>query len=98
MFATMIEDRVKSGQRGDLLSALYEAMPEVAKVMGIKQMISIDRGDDRALTLVIYESQAAQEAASERGQEILGALSEYFGEAPVRSAGEVLYNEIFDDG
>lgn len=98
MYATVIESRVKPGQRGDLLAALHEAMPDVAKVLGIKQILSVDRGDDRALTLIIYESQAAQESASERAREILEALSEYYAEAPVRSVGEVMLNDTFDSG
>ena len=62
---------------------------------GIKQILSIDRGGDNGLVIAVYESQAAQEAAGPKAQEILSLLADLLEAQPERQGCEVLVNESF---
>ncbi len=70
-------------------------LPELGQVAGIKQLITLDMGDDKGLSVVIYESEADREAAQPIAQEILGRWADLYAAAPTRQGAEVLINESF---
>lgn len=95
MHASVIEGKAKPGMTDALVAAVRERLPEIAQLAGIKQVVSIDLGNDDGLTLVIYESREAQEAATPRATEILGGLAEFYAAPPNRRGCAVLLNEAF---
>ena len=64
MFASVIEVQLKPGTFDEAMGIVRAALPELRKVPGLKQLISIDKGNDQSIVIAIYESQAAQEAAT----------------------------------
>ena len=95
MFASVIEIQLKPGALDEVSDIMRAAMPERREISGIKQYISIDKGNDQALVVVIYESRAAQEAATPKAREILGRVIGLAVAHPVRSGCEVNINEQF---
>ncbi len=95
MYASVIEGKAKPGMTDALVAAVRDKLPEIAQLAGIKQLVSIDLGNDEGLTLVIYESQEAQEAATPRATEILGGMAEFYAAPPNRRGCTVLLNEAF---
>ncbi len=95
MYASVINFQLKPGKT-DEATAMAEAMrPELESVPGIRQFIVIDQGDDNGLAVVIYNSQADQEAATPKAQELLGSMAELYAAPPERKGCEVTVNESF---
>jgi hypothetical protein len=95
MYASIIDIQLKPGTTSQATDITLGAMDEIRAIDGVKQIISIDRGNDQGLVIAIYESQATQEAATPRAQEILGRLGDLYAAPPERQGGEVLVNESF---
>jgi len=95
MYASIIDIQLKPGTTSQATDITLGAMDDIRAVDGIKQIISIDRGSDRGLVIAIYESQAAQEAATPKAQKILGRLGDLYAATPERQGCEVLVNETF---
>ena len=95
MYASVIEGKAKPGMTDALVAAVRERLPKIAQLAGVKQLVSVDLGNDEGLTLVIYESQEAQEAATPRATELLGGLGEFYAAPPNRRGCMVLLNEAF---
>lgn len=95
MFASVVEIQLKPGALDEAVAIARAAIPELRDMIGIKQLISIDKGNDQGLVVVIYESRAAQEAAAPKAREILGRVIGLAVAHPVRSCCEVNINEQF---
>ncbi len=94
MFASLIEIPRKPGALDEAMDITRAAVPELREISGLKQIISIDKGNDQSLVIAIYESQAAQEAAAPKAQEVLGRLSDLVAAPPKRLGCEVNINEL----
>ncbi len=95
MFASVIEIQLKPGTLDEAVDITRAALPEMREVPGLKQLISIDKCNDQGLVIAIYESQAAQEAATPKAQEILGRIAGLAAAPPQRMGCEVNINEQF---
>jgi hypothetical protein len=95
MFASVIEFQMLPGKMEDAAEFAGSLRSQLEQLDGLKQFITIDRGNDKALTLVIYESQAQWEAAGPKAQEILGKMAELVAAPPNREGCEVTVNEVF---
>ncbi len=95
MFASVVEVQLKPGTLDEVNDIIRAAMPELSVVPGVKQFISIDKGNDLGLVVVIYGSQAEQEAATPKAQEIIGRIASFAAAPPERSGCEVIINEHF---
>ena len=91
MFASYIEMKMKPGsvsQAKDLTSALE---PEI-RALGLKQFLLIDKGNDEALVIAIYETADEQEAAAEGAKKILGKYADMIVAPPSRNMVEIIHN------
>ena len=95
MYASVIEFHLKPGTTSQATAITLGAMDDIRAIDGIKQIISIDKGGDHGLVIAIYESQAAQEAAGPKAQEILSLIGDLYEAQPERQGCEVLVNESF---
>ena len=95
MFASVIEVQLKSGTLDEAVDITRAALPEMREIPGLRQFISIDKGNDQGVIVAIYESQAAQEAATPKAQEILGRIAGLAAAPPQRLGCEVTINEQF---
>ncbi len=93
MFASVIDVQLKPGTLDEAMDITRAALPEMREIPGLKQIISIDKGNDQGLVIAIYESQAAQEAAAPKAQEVLGRIAGLAAAPPQRLGCEVLINE-----
>ena len=94
MYASVIDIQLKPGTTSQATEITLGAMDDIRAFDGLKQIISIDRGNDRGL-VIANESQAAQEAAAPRAQAVLGLLGDLYAAPPERQGCEVLVNESF---
>ncbi len=95
MFTSVIEFQILPGKMEEAIEFAGSLGSELEQIDGLKQFITIDRGNDRALSLVIYESQAQWEAAGPRAQEILGRMAGLVAAPPNREGCEVPVNQTF---
>ncbi len=95
MYASIVETQAKPGKTEELVAAVKAALPKLGQVAGIKQLITLDMGDDKGLSVVVYESEADREAAQPIAQEILGRWADLYAAMPNRQGAEVLINELF---
>ena len=95
MFASVIQVKAKSGQMESMSAATIEKLPEISQIPGIKQVISVDLGNDEGISIIVYESQEAQEASASKAAEILGGLAGFFAAPPDRKGCPVIANETF---
>ena len=95
MFASVIDVQLKQGTFDEAMDITRAALPEMKEIPGLTQIISIDKGNDQGLVIAIYESKAAQEAATPKAQEVLGRIAGLAAGAPVRMGCEVNINEKF---
>ena len=93
MFASVIDVQLKPGTLDEAMGITRAALPEMREIPDLKQLISIDKGNDQGLVIAIYESQAAQEAAAPKAQEVLGRIAGLAAAPPQRLGCEVLINE-----
>ena len=95
MYASVLQVKFKPGTMSQAVETTVGAMDQVRAIDGIKQLISIDTGNDTGLLIATYESQAAQEAAGPKAREVLSLLADFLAVQPERKACEVLVNETF---
>ncbi len=95
MFASVIEVQRKPGTLDEAMDIVRAAVPELRNIPGLKQLISIDKGNDQSVVIAIYESQAAQEEAAPKAQEILGRIAGLVAAPPQRLACDVNIYEQF---
>ena len=95
MYASVINFQFKPGKTDEATAMAAAMSPELESVPGIRQFLVIDQGDDNGLAVVVYNSQADQEAATPKARELLGNMAELYAAPPERKGGEVTVNESF---
>ena len=94
MFASFMEMKLKPGKMAEAVS-MTKTMQADLQTMGMQQMIIVDKGNDNALLLAIYETAEAQEAAAPKAAEIIGRFGVLFETAPARTQVKVPINLQF---
>lgn len=94
MFASVLEFRFKPEALDQGIEFARSLRPELEQLDGLKQFIVIKTGEDTQLGIVIYESQAQQEAATPRAREIMGRMADMLAAPPERKGCEVVVNEV----
>ncbi len=94
MFSSVIEMEFKAGMMAEALEIAEKMRPEFAD-LGCNQFLMINKGNDEALVLAIYESEEKQQAALPKAQELLGRLKEIYASMPERQGGNVIINEVY---
>ncbi|MDA9976119.1 hypothetical protein N9F34_04820 [Alphaproteobacteria bacterium] len=94
MFASFIEMKLKPGKMAEAV-LMTKTMQADLKAMGMKQMIVVDKGNDNAMLLAIYETAQAQESATPKAKEIIGKLGVLFESPPARMQVKVPINFNF---
>ncbi len=94
MFSSVIEMEFKAGMMAKALEIAEQMRPEFAD-LGCNQFLMINKGNDEALVLAIYESEEKQQAALPKAQELLGRLKEIYASMPERQGGNVIINEVY---
>ena len=95
MYASIIELQFKPGSMQAGLDQVVALRPQLVQIDGLNQMISIDRGDDMVTVVVIYDSKAQREAATEQAQTVLAGIAEFVVAPPKRQGFEILLNEKY---
>ena len=95
MYTSIIEIQIQSGKMDEALEITEAMKPDLAQLDGLRQFIVIDKGNDAILVLAIYDSQAQQEAAGPKAQELLGRMGALCTAAPERKSGDVKVNEHY---
>ena len=96
MFASFIEMKLKPGKMAEfVLMTKTKTMQADVQAMGMKQMIIVDKGNDNAMLLAIYETAQAQESATPKAIEIIGKLGILFESPPARMQVKVPINFNF---
>ena len=93
MFASVIDMQFQPGKMQEALALVERS--DVEQIEGVQQFLVIDRGNDHALVIAIYENQAHQEAAGPQAQEIMGRLASFMAAPPNREGCEVHIHESF---
>ena len=91
MFASYIEMKMQPGKMTEAKVLTNTLEPEI-KALGVKQFLLIDKGNDEALGIAIYETAAQQEAAAEGARAVISKYSEMFSAPPERKQVEVTHN------
>ena len=55
----------------------------------------INKGNDKAIVLAIYDSEEKQQVALPKAQELLGRLKDIYASMPERQGGNVIINEVY---
>lgn len=95
MYASIIELHFKPNLMQEALNYASSLRPKLEQIDGLNQMLSIDRGDDKATVIVVYDSKAQRDAASEQAQEVLAAMAHFVAGPPERQGFEIAMNEKF---
>ena len=94
MFASFMEMKLKPGKMAEAVS-MTKTMQADLQAMGMQQMIIVDKGNDNAMLLAIYETAEAQESAAPKAAEIIGRFGVLFESPPVRTQVKVPINLKF---
>ena len=94
MFASFMEMKLKPGKMAEAVS-MTETMQADIQAMGMKQIIIVDKGNDKAMLLAFYETAQAQESATPKAIEIIGQLGVLFESPPERMQVKVPINFNF---
>ena len=94
MFASFIEMKLKPGKMAEAVS-MTETMQADFQAMGMKQIIIVDKGNDKAMLLALYETAQAQESVAPKAAELIGRLGVLLESPPERMQVKVPINFIF---
>ena len=94
MYCSVIDIEIQPGKFEQAKAQATAMLPEYQK-LGCKQFILVDRGNDSFTVIAIYESQAKQEEATPKAQELLGTLAEMMKTPPERKGAEIIINEVY---
>ena len=95
MYASIIELHFKPNVMQEALCYAVSLRPMLEKIDGLNQMLSIDRGDDKATVIVVYDSKDQRDAAAGQAQEVLASMAQFVAEPPERQGYKISINEIF---
>ena len=73
----------KAGMIKNAIEIAEEMRPEFSD-LGYNQFLMINKGNDKALVLAVYESEEKQQAALPKAQELLGRLKHIYASMPER--------------
>ncbi len=82
-------------ERFEQAKAQANAMIPEYQELGYKQHILVDKGNDSFTVIAIYLSQAKQEEATPKAQELLGRLAEMMKTPPERKGAENILNKVY---
>ena len=85
MFASMIEIQIRSGKMIDAIKRFEDRKGEIEQ-LGCKQAMLIDKGNDQAIVLVIFDTEEAKQAATPLATKILRSLGLLYAKMPERVA------------
>jgi quinol monooxygenase YgiN len=94
MYSSIINIQFQPDKMNEAMEIAEAMKPELAE-LGCNQFLLVDQGNDSSLVLAVYDSQAKQEAATPKAQELLGRLGHLYAVAPERKGGEVNLNESY---
>ena len=95
MYASIIELHFKPNLKQEALTFATSLCPIMEQIDGLNQMLSIDRGDDRATIIVVYDTKKQRDAAAEKAQEVLASMARFLDQPPERYGHEIIINEKF---
>ena len=95
MYASYIDMQLKPGKTAEAMEMTKQMKAELGQVVGLKQFIIADKGNDSSTLLAIYDTAEAQEAAGPKAAVLLGRLAFLFAVAPQRKQVEVPINFSF---
>ncbi len=95
MYTSLYEIQFQPGKFNEGVEFIRYIGSELGEIEGLKQVLIIQRGSDSGLLLAIYESQALQEAAAPKAQELVGQIAGLFAAPPTREGCEVALNQTF---
>ena len=96
MFASMIEIQIKSGKMAEAIKRFEDSESEI-KQLGCNQAMLIDKGNDQAIVLAIYDTEEAQQAATPLATKILSGLALLYAKMPERVGVNLPINWTFND-
>ena len=79
----MIEIQIKSGKMSEAVKRFEDRKAEIEQ-LGCKQAMLIDKGNDQAIVLAIYDTEEVQEAATPLATKILSGLGLLYAKMPDR--------------
>ena len=95
MYTSIVEIQFQPGRMDEAMEITEGMTPDLAQLDGLRQFIVVDKGNDAGLVLAIYDSQAQQEVAGPKAQELLGRMGALFAAPPERKGGEVKVSENY---
>jgi len=95
MYASIIELKFKPNLMQEALNYAASLRPTMEQIDGLNQMLSIDRDDDKATVIVVYDSKQQRDAAAGKAQEVLAAMAQFLDQPPERHGHEITINEKF---
>ena len=93
MYASVIEMKFRSGMKQAAMEYAQGLRAAMQQIDGCNQMIVIDDGDDSAIAIAIYDSEAKQVAAADKAQSVMAGMAEFLASLPDRQGRSVLLNE-----
>ena len=95
MYASIIELHFKQNLMQEALNFAVSLRPTMEQIDGLNQLLAIDRGDDRATIIVVYDSKDKRDAAAENAKEVLAAMAQFLCQPPERHGYEITINEKY---
>ena len=86
--------QIKPGNMAEAIKMTKQMEADLG-LMGIKQFIIVDKGDDSSTLVALYDTAEDQEAAGPKAAELLGRLAVFMAGPPERKQVEVPINFIF---
>lgn len=93
-FSIGIDMVFKAAMMKNAIEIAEKMRPEFSD-LGCNQFLMINKGNDKAIILAIYESEEKQQAALPKAQELLGKLKDIYASMPERQGGNVIINEVY---
>lgn len=93
-FSIGIDMVFKAAMMKNAIEIAEKMRPEFSD-LGCNQFLMINKGNDKAIILAIYESEEKQQTALPKAQELLGKLKDIYASMPERQGGNVIINEVY---
>ena len=93
MYASVVDIQFQPGKMDEAIGIVDRE--DLGQLEGLQQFHIMDRGDDRALVVAIYDTEQHQSAAGPIAQQLLGRMASLMAAPPNREACEVIVHEAF---
>ena len=93
-FSIGIDMVFKAAMMKNAIEIAEKMRPEFSD-LGCNQFLMINKGNDKAIILAIYESEEKQQTALPKAQELLGKLKDIYASMPERQGGNLIINEVY---